>query len=301
MNYELYENINYNNIENLYYLIKKDSNYLDSVKIQYLRKNKFFLETLNFLIDINLVQVENNTLIIIKNLDKNFKKNLFYSLIKKPDYGSCLKSYIDNFTSNEELTNFFKPDPLYNNLTIDLRNFLISSKTIKYENGYYILIDESILILLKKKEFSPQDLQKVIDKNNLIGLEAEKIIYNEEKNKFAKLNSNLKPDHISLRDVSAGYDILSYQKNNDNFEKIFIEVKAVSRSNYTFHLSVQELQTAKRYKGSYYIYLLPVDPSKKEGFDLDKILKINNINQNIINNKTDWCIDNDGYLITRIG
>jgi len=301
MSFELFENLEYQNVNNLYKLIVKDSSYLDTVKIQYSRNNPYLQETLNFLIEVNLIKVKNNSIIILDSSEVQMEIKLFKKISENPNYGLCVKSYLNNFLKNDNNEYVFKPDSLYNSLTSHLRNFLITSKKINYIEGQYKIVDTSILNIFKKKEFSPEALKKMQEKQGQIGLEAEILVYKNEVNKLKKLNTTLQVDHISLRDVSAGYDILSYKKNNDNFEKIFIEVKAVSRSNYTFHLSVQELQTAKRYKGSYYIYLLPVDPSKKEGFDLDKILKINNINQNIINNKTDWCIDNDGYLITRIG
>ena len=300
MSFQLFENVNYENIKNLFELAKKDSNHLDSIKLQYSRKYQFLQESLNFLIDINLITISNNSVQILSNSNEDFKKILLIKISKKPDYGSSLKSYLENYVKNNNNIYQFIPDPLYNNLTRDLRNFLISTKIIDYENGFYKILDNSILDLIKKIEFSPEQLKKMLDKQNQIGLEAEKIVFKNEIKILKEFNSNFIPVHVSLRDVSAGYDILSYEKDKSNFKKIFIEVKAVSQSNYKFHLSIQETQTANKYKDSYYLYLVPVDYSKPEKFDLKKILKINNIHKNVLDDKTSWKVDSDGFIITKI-
>ena len=77
----------------------------------------------------------------------------------------------------------------------------------------------------------------------------------EEKEVY-KINKEFKPLHIALTDVSAGYDIQSIKLINDKIEKVFIEVKAVSLSDYKFYLSTLEYETARQYKEKYYIYLL---------------------------------------------
>ena len=60
-------------------------------------------------------------------------------------------------------------------------------------------------------------------------------------------------------------------------KEIYIEVKAVSSSNYKFHLSPGEYQKATQNLENYFIYLLPVDHSIDEKFNYEKILKINNL------------------------
>ena len=132
-----------------------------------------------------------------------------------------------------------------------------------------------------------------------LGDDAEKFIFEKEQEKVSKINLSLKVDHIALRDVTAGYDIQSFYSNGESIEKIFIEVKAVSKSNYKFHLSIQEKQTAIKLKDKYYIYLLPVDRSIPEKFDYDKLLKINNIDKTIFNNKLEWKIESDGFIISK--
>ena len=128
MSYELFEKIDYKYLSDLYEICKKIK-HTELVKIEYSKKNKYLRESLNFLIDINLLRI-NGYNILIDNLDENsFDKVLFTKISKKSDYGQCLKEYLLNFILKDGLY-IFEPDSLYNNLSSDLRNFLISSKKI---------------------------------------------------------------------------------------------------------------------------------------------------------------------------
>ena len=295
MNFELFQNIYYENLLNLYSIAKLNATNLDVVKKTYSRNNKYFQENLNFLINIKLFEINKNQINIVESKDNEFKELILSSIFNQPDYSLCIKSYLLNFQKQygEEYT--FKPDYKYNNLTSHLRNFLITTKYIKNKNGSYIILDKDLLKKFKKKEFSPKQLKKLLIEQELIGLAAEKIIFNYEKNRIKKFGNSLVVDHISLKDVSAGYDIQSYEGS----DKIFIEVKAVSLSNYKFHLSVLEYQTAINLKEKYYIYLLPVDHSKSDNFDIENLLRINDLNKNIFNNKASWKMENDGYIVTK--
>ena len=298
MSYDLFENIEYQNLENLFNICKKDSNFIDGVRIEYLKKNQFFLESLNFLIDINLINITKNSVSILSKPNIDFSSCLFTNLSKNTEYALFLKNYLSNFI-NQNSSFSFKPNPLYNNLTSDLRNFLISSNKITYENEEYSIIDNELLDLFKNKEFSPEQLQKILENKNKIGLEAEELVVKYETGKIKNFNRNLEIDHVALRDVSAGYDIKSYEIDGANIKEIFIEVKAVSVSNYKFHLSMQENQTANKFLDRYYLYLLPVDHSNPEKFDYNKLLRINNLNKSILQNKKDWIIEEDGFVISK--
>ncbi|MDC0924962.1 DUF3883 domain-containing protein [Candidatus Pelagibacter sp.] len=298
MSYDLFENIEYQNLENLFNICKKDSNFIDGVRIEYLKKNQFFLESLNFLIDINLINITKNSVSILSKPNIDFSSCLFTNLSKNTEYALFLKNYLSNFI-NQNSSFSFKPNPLYNNLTSDLRNFLISSNKITYENEEYSIIDNELLDLFKNKEFSPEQLQKILENKNKIGLEAEELVVKYETGKIKNFNRNLEIDHVALRDVSAGYDIKSYEIDGANIKEIFIEVKAVSISNYKFHLSMQENQTANKFLDRYYLYLLPVDHSNPEKFDYNKLLRINNVNKSILQNKKDWIIEEDGFVISK--
>jgi hypothetical protein len=142
-------------------------------------------------------------------------------------------------------------------------------------------------------------LEEKLLNQKILGNNAEKLILENEKSFLINSGIDKKPIHIAMEDVSAGYDILSFRKENDIIREIYIEVKPVSLSDYQFHLSTSEYQTALKFNSNYFIYLLPVDYSLYEGFDLNRVLRINNIKENIFENKIDWKVASDGYLITK--
>ena len=280
---------------NLFNICTK-TNLTELVKIEYLKNNQYLQESLNFLLELKLLEINGNSITPNREAISNFDKELFLKLSDNPEYGQFLKEYLANFILLNEKY-FFKPDSIYNNLTSDLRNFLISAKKINYQNNVYSVVDLEILNLINEKEFSPEQLEKVLKNKKKIGEKAEKYIFKKESEKIKSIDSNLKVDHVALRDVSAGFDIQSYEKKKEKINKIYIEVKAVSKSNYKFYLSMQEKQTAIKFKDKYYIYLLPVDLSNPEKFNFEKLLKINNINNSIFKNKVDWKVENDGFVI----
>ena len=295
MNFELFENINYSNIEKLFTLSEENPNNLRSVKIQYSRNNKYFQESLNFLINIKFFTIRKNSIEIQQDSKNNLEKKILSLVEKNDSYSICLKNYLSNFLKDETGTISFKPEGFYKYETSSIRDFLISLKYIRHEiaEDKYILLNENILTKFSKREHSPEWLKRELLDKEMLGLAAEKIIVNYEENRIKQFGNNLKVDHVALRDVSAGYDIQSFEGN----EKIFIEVKAVSLSNYKFHLSASEYQTAINLKDKYYVYLLPVDHSKPEKFDTENLVRINNIKDNIFSNKSLWEINNDGYIV----
>jgi hypothetical protein len=173
----------------------------------------------------------NGNNILIEDVNENeFDKSLFEKISKRSDYGQCLKEYLLNFTYKDGLY-IFEPESIYNNLSSDLRNFLISSKKIDFKKGSYIIMDNSLLELLKKKEFHPRELEKILRDKKQLGDDAERLIFKKEQEKVTQIDSSLKIDHVALRDVAAGYDIQSFDKRDNKIEKIYIEVKAVSNKN----------------------------------------------------------------------
>ena len=296
MNYDVFDNIKFKDIESLFKLCEENKNNLANVKINYSRYNKFFIDNLNFLIETSMLSIKNNQIEIPK-INTSFKDFLISKTLKSTQYGFYVKEYLSNF-KNQGASLVFKPNKGYNSLTSSLRNFLISMNLVKYEvnTDQYILLDHKLFENLHKIKFSPDELKRQIEKQNQIGLLAEEFIYNLEKKKVSKIDQHLKPEHISKEDVSAGFDILSYQKNNNKIKKIFIEVKAVSSSNFKFYLSNGEYQISIKYKDNYYLYLLPVDHTIDGKFDEHDIVKINNLEKNLYMNKSKWIHESNGYI-----
>ena len=299
MSFDLFENVSFKKLRALYELAKNNSRNISSIKLNYSRNYNCLQENLNFLIDIKIFKIKKNIIFVDSQTNKDFKQSIFKKLSMNDNYASLIKNYIINFSQDSNSVYSFKPQNYYNRATSDLRNFLISTQIIKEDNNRYILLDENIYTLFKKKIRSPDVLKKILEQQEKFGLEAENVVFQYEKNKLKKLDKNLNPIHISQEDVDAGYDILSYKKHKDTFKKIFIEVKGISRSDYRFYLSINESVVAEKYKESYYLYLIPRDFSKPEKFDLSKMIKINNITKNVLDNKKEWKISTSTFLIKK--
>ena len=296
MRAEIFENIEIKNLVKLYSILENNLEYLDNAKLQYSTQNIYLRESLNFLIEIGIISVDWNNIKIHDTSSGEIEDKIFNKIAESSEFGLEVKEYLNNFVNLND-TYSFKPDAIYNNATSHLRNFLIYAKKIVYENNEYKVIDNNILELFLKNEYSPKKLEKDLKDKKQLGDDAEKLIFKKEQYKVDQINPSLKVDHVALRDVSAGYDIQSFEKKDDRVEKIYIEVKAVSKSNYKFHLSVQEKQTANKLKDKYFIYLLPVDKSNPDKFDYNQLLKITNVDKSIFQNKLEWKVENDGFII----
>ena len=298
MSAEIFENIEIKNLVKLYNILENNLEYLDNAKLQYSKQNIYLRESLNFLIEIGIISVDGNNIKIHDTSSGEIEDKIFNKIAESSKFGLEVKEYLNNFI-NLNGTYSFKPDAIYNNATSHLRNFLIYAKKIVYENNEYKVIDNNILELFLNNEYSPQKLEKVLKDKKQLGDDAEKLIFKKEQDKVDQINPSLKVDHVALRDVSAGYDIQSFEKKDDRVEKIYIEVKAVSKSNYEFHLSVKEKQTANKLKDKYFIYLLPVDKSTSDKFDYNQLLKITNIDKSIFKNNLEWKVESDGFVISK--
>ena len=299
MNYSLFKNVFFENIFLLYKLAIQTPDNVLSIKNNYNTKKKNLLENLNFLIKINFFKINDSRISIYTKNEDKFKQEVLNLILKAPEYGVCLKNYLINF-DNSETNNFnFSPSRSYNYETSDLRDLLITFGYIKNIENKFVLLKPEILDQFKKIKFSPEELEKRLISQRIIGLKAEKLIFENEKKILNENNINEAPIHIANEDVSAGYDILSFRKERNKTNKIFIEVKAVSLSDYQFHLSTSEYQTAIKFGPNYFIYLLPVDDSLPEEFDINKLIQINNIKENLFENKIEWKVSSDGYLIKK--
>ena len=293
MSFEVFENISYQNLFKLFSLTKEGFKNTSDIKLNYLRDHNFIQENLNFLIEIEIFKLEKGK-IFLETDSSEFKSLLIKKIFQKNAYFLLLKEYLNNFELDNNNQYSFEPTLDYNLTTSDLRNFLISCDLVKNKDKKYFLLDENILLKFKRKKISPADLKKIMYEKEKIGLAAEEFIFKKEIEKVKEINKKLNVEHIALTDVAAGYDILSY---DDKEEKIFIEVKAISSSNFKFYLTSNELNISNILKNKYFLYLLPKDLSDPNQFDYDNLLKINDIDKNIFKNIKEWQIENENYLI----
>ena len=97
---------------------------------------------------------------------------------------------------------------------------------------------------------------------------------------------------ISVIDVSAGFDILSYEDETSTAYDKFIEVKSFY-GNMHFYWSENEIETAKLYEGRYYIYL--IDASRVNVPEYEPII-IKNPAMAILASES-WIMSPTSYLV----
>lgn len=151
------------------------------------------------------------------------------------------------------------------------RNILIQYKVLKESGGELVLNPEyeSVFAEYKRKQGtkkSLEQLKKQLEQQELQGEEAELFVVEYEKRRLSQSAKKDSVKRISVIDVSAGYDILSYEDEASAEYDRFIEVKSFS-GNPHFYWSENEIETAKLYEDRYYIYLIDASMVKTQGYE----------------------------------
>lgn len=315
--------IEFNRIEfrNIYsllsLLIRFDSTNRDYLNGQYSRENQYFDETTEFLNKLGLIKITSKNVQLLKKTNQlvdndsidqeKLKLELINLLVLNTNkYHKNVYEYLNLFSElNGKLIH--RPSLDERILFSGIRNFLIDLDFVVYNKtkNEYTIIDEYFEKVTKKlstnKQLTPEQLNKLLEKNAKIGYEAEIAVIEFEKKQLKESPNQIKKiKHESEFDVTAGYDILSwrYNKNRKIFIPIYIEVKAVPHDEYTFHWSRNEILKAMELKHNYYLYLLPVGTNKSFKIEEMKII-IDPIN-NVFNNSDYWDKIEESYLVTRI-
>jgi hypothetical protein len=227
------------------------------IEKRYLENAENFDKTLEFLKQLDLIDIKENRVIPepdFKPLLVDLKKcQNQYLLIQQfiievfINRKNLFSKYTSEFISKFCLLNEkyqFKPNTLERLKYSDLRNFLIDLGFIYLdlnENGEnrYVISDDYLYNYIGFKEsyeVSLDEFEKIMEKKKEIGVAAELKIIQYEKNRLSEFPYLIeKIEHISIKDVTAGYDIKSFEgKFDDNNNPIprYIEVKAVSYWDY---------------------------------------------------------------------
>ena len=278
------------------------------VESKYLRSASNFAETFEFLQGLSLVESKDREIVLkpeyqefLKDLreardrgeiGKKFLIDHFVKLI------NCFSEYLNGFLSQFHLANGqyeLAPSVSERLKYSGLRNFLIDLEFLYLnasETEYIIAEDYSLAYaeLRGRYQLSPDEFLKMQHEKEKIGKAAEREILEFEKERLSEFPQLVKRiEYTALEDVSAGYDIKSYDaKLNENGSAVprFIEVKAVSARDYKFNWTRNEIEKSKLYRQNYYLYLLPVIGNKK--FDLKSLKVIRDPYPNIYKGRNEW-------------
>lgn len=181
------------------------------------------------------------------------------------------------------------------------RNLLIQYSVLTESGGELVLNPEYELVFEENKRKQRvvktlEQLKRQLEQQEKQGEEAELFVVNYEKNRLAQSIKNGSIKRISVIDVSAGYDILSYENEKSVDYDRFIEVKSFS-GNMHFYWSENEIETAKLYEDMYYIYLIDVSKMKEQGYE-PTIIK--NPAKIVLSGES-WIVSPTSYLVIPSG
>lgn len=132
----------------------------------------------------------------------------------------------------------------------------------------------------KKRLISLQELQEIHELQSAAGAEAEKFVLKYERRRLA-LRGNLSNLRIiSDYNVSAGYDITSYNSASSVKIDRFIEVKSFIGAKPQFYWTKNEIAVSRRYGNNYFIYL--VDRNQIDNHEYEPMI-IQNPSKNVLN------------------
>lgn len=130
--------------------------------------------------------------------------------------------------------------------TIEINSYIINTR-------YKKLFDKTVLPEIKRRKIGIEDFKKSIELQQIYGEEAEKFVLDFE---YRRLNGLKEIDWVAEYIVNEGYDIASYNNDNDDSYNRFIEVKSYDGDTPYFFWSRNEYNVARLKKDNYWLYLV---------------------------------------------
>lgn len=290
--------ISISEIQNLVRLLNEISLKEESfVRKRFARFGAHFEDTILFLERLNLLRRVKGEI----NLDSNlaacrvdeegvFELLLVRHLFKSAAYIHHLRGFFSCFkkASKEFQIQF---DSEIRRQYSGLRNVLLDLGvlTAAVKESCYSVVPALVPLFvdaLSRSTITPSELQRILRLREEFGCKAEAHVLLLEKERLKKWPDLVRRiEHVSTRDVCAGYDILSFSPDGDVVEQRFIEVKAVSVFDFKFYWSRNEMEAAKAYGQRYFLYLLP---ASEKGFLSDELEIIQDPFEQLSDTKAGW-------------
>jgi len=181
-----------------------------------------------------------------------------------------------------------------------IRNLLISLGIFERRTttSYYVptkYVDKATPHIKNRRKISQAQLLKALEQEAEQGAEGETFVIEYEKSRLEGREDLDAIKQVSIIDVGAGYDIISYNSIHSTKLDRLIEVKTY-RGNPHFHWSSNEMNEAKLRMDHYYLYLVSYDEMNKEGYH--PIIIQNPINY--FKDNAEWQTSVDSVTLTKI-
>lgn len=180
-----------------------------------------------------------------------------------------------------------------------IRNFLTTAGALDKEENGEICISESYesdfssQIRSRKSKFTLEQLLKQQEEQSRRGYEAEEFVLALERMRLSEKAYKIK--RISDFDVSAGYDIVSFQSDNSTTYDRFIEVKSYLGKPH-FYWSENESDTAKIKGDKYILCLVDYERITEPGYEPEFIQDP----YKVIFEDDSWLVSTASYKIQKI-
>lgn len=256
-------------------LLSKGSHSVKDLRIACVSKEYSFSNSFDGIICLlqwlDIINISN-----VVKLHNNIKSKTFIEDI-------CLLLF-SKLAEEKKLHNFINSNNLIFNKTVyiknsliklqfsPIRNLLINLEVFEKDNLIYnqFVINKqflkwfiyNVIPLIENSNIndnSIEDFKKQQQRQEKLGIEAEKFILNYEKLKRRKNPNYNNIQIISEIDVKAGYDIKSYKYDTSIILDKFIEVKSYKGEIPYFYWSINEIKVAKQEKDNYFLYLVNRD------------------------------------------
>lgn len=145
----------------------------------------------------------------------------------------------------------------------------------------------------RRKQLTLEQLKKQLERNESVGEKAEIFVFEYEKKRLGFPLSE-KVRRISEIDVTAGYDIVSFDSSQSQEPDRFIEVKAVSGAG--FYWSKNEYEIAKLKGDMYYLYLIEIGRIDEQDYS-PQIIQNPAVN---VMDAEEWFVEAQSFFIKRV-
>jgi hypothetical protein len=259
-------------LEGLYFVWKNINNGVSSVNsltnLRLHHKGKINLNidyTLLLFEQLKLVDLESDNIMVCdkKNKSSNFDLLNYQNWFSKSLLDFLINEnviYLDGIKYDSQIDKYVLPRHNIKFKYACYRNLLISLEIlIKCNEGNFYIGDLLATYIIKenevKRKISETELLKKLEDQRLQGEVGELFVVNYECNRLSLRKDKNKIKRISVLDVSAGYDIISFNDIGTKSLDRFIEVKTFKGKPH-FHWSSNEIQTAKIKSKNYHLYLV---------------------------------------------
>jgi hypothetical protein len=138
--------------------------------------------------------------------------------------------------------------------------FVLSSRNERRtvaERGFKTLVaavEQGDLAGVRGRKVTPEQLKRILNLRDEIGILGEQYVLTQERKRLRQLGFleiESKVERVSLRSVSEGFDILSFE--DDGVTRRYLEVKATSGDSAVIEMSLGEWRAARRLGEHYYL------------------------------------------------